>query len=259
MSQKHVKKLQLHAWLGLYSGFNLYINLCKTLHVYFIALYHVIFCFRYFILSLTPNKAITMSAVKHVTNPLWKRLVKLPYTTTLLDKTNICIQRMNISEFDEVFDLFTDVGDHDDGYSKWEMRHDHLNDKLSKSEVLTMRNADNNELMVALPFLQSPACRSTKTMLCTAQSVVNPKYRGQGIVFEMYKVGQKFSMDIGFLGFNARAYIIGRNIIPTRRLGALVTGVIPYCSYTDKMGAIDDVLLAKDYKLNVKAPEYYKV
>ncbi len=200
-----------------------------------------------------------MSGIKYVTNPLWKRLVKFPYTKPLPDKTNICIQRMNISEFDEVFALFTDVGDQDNGYSKWEMRHDHLNDKLSKSAVLTMRNADNNELMAAISFLQSPACRSTKTMLCTGQSVVNPKYRGHGIAYELYKVGQKFTMDIGYLGFNARAYIIGRNIIPTRRLGALVTGVIPYCSYTDKMGVIDDVLLANDYKLNVKAPEYYKV
>ncbi len=205
------------------------------------------------------NKNITMQGVKNAVNPLWKRLVTLPYTKTLPDKTNIIVQRMDMSEFDDVYALYAHAGEQDDGYSKWEMRREAVYERLKNAEVLTMRNVDNNDVMSSIPYLRSPACRSTNTMLCTVHAMVNPKYRGQGVVIEMYKVSEKYSMDIGYLGFNARAYITGRNIIPTRRMGGLVTGYIPYCSYTDKMGVIDDVLLAKVYNFKVTAPEYYKV
>lgn len=164
-----------------------------------------------------------------------------------------------MSEFDDVYALYENAGDQDDGYNKWETNREYLHEKFRTSEVLIMRNADNNEVMAATPFFESPACRSTKAMLCTVYAMVNPKYRGHGVIVELYDVSEKFSMDCGYIGVNSRAYVTGRNILPTRRFGAMVTGFIPYCSNVEKLGIIDDVLLVKDYKISQIAPDYYKV
>ncbi len=200
---------------------------------------------------------LKMQSLKHISK--FKNLVSLPYTKTLIDNTRVVVQQMDMSEFEDVYAIYASCGAEEDGYSKYEMRRESLFERFSKTDVLTMRNEANNEVMTVIPVFDSPACRSTKAFLSTSFAVVNRKYRGQGVAVEMYTVAEKYSIDKGYMGYSARAYITGRNILPARRTGALVVAYIPFCSHLDTLGYVDDVLVFKDYNIDKMFPDYFKV
>lgn len=184
-------------------------------------------------------------------------LCKLP-NTKVIDNIEVKIHKFDMSRFEEAYALYKASGETGDGYTKFEVERNRFYEKWTKSEIIVMDNANTGEIISIIPFNDSPACRSTHPLLCTVQALVNPKNRGKGVVFELYKISEKYSMDLGYLGFNARALITGRNILPTRKMGGMVVGYIPYCSHVDGVGHIDDVLLAKDFHLNKAFPDFYE-
>ncbi len=66
-------------------------------------------------------------------------------------------------------------------------------------------------------------------------------------------------MVVGYLGVNARAVISGKNLLPTRVVGSIFTGLVPHATKLAKIGHIDDVLIYVDYQLDKRVPQYYQV
>ena len=183
-----------------------------------------------------------------------------PYVKTLnKGQLSIVVQNYNETHFERAHQLFVQAYKNGEGYGKEEVAKEYLLKRFKEVRTIIFTEEASGKVIMALPIMDTLTGRSTQTYQAALYSVVHQDFRGQGVVKEAYKLGFQASMDIGYLGVLARSNITTKNLIPSLAVGAQITGTIPMCSYFDKVGYADDLLLYKNHNLHKNAPEYYAV
>ena len=176
------------------------------------------------------------------------------------EKVSIIASVLEESQCDRVHELYLQAAEAGDGYSKSEVEKEYLKNRLmNESMTLTFTDEKSGEIVGVGPISDSPLTRSTKALVAVMWTVVDPRFRGQGLVREIYKLGFPVTTDMGYLGMNGRVALTARNIIPSLAVGGHITAAIPMCSNLEKIGYVDDIVAHISYHLEKKMPEHYAV
>ncbi len=76
---------------------------------------------------------------------------------------------------------------------------------------------------------------------------------------EMYRFIESSVVQHGYLGLGGRSAVTSRNLVPVRRSGIQISGVIPHSALMGHHGYVDNLIMYKDYHLDNVFPEKFQV